>query len=169
MKVVGPELRIGVGRSNCGMSSITASLSQAKDLSKQPPRSPRQRLDGYVIMARMIDKGRAAVNGTVGEYHFNCSLDNTLFSFKNVKGDEVRRLLAQGATDEEIVAWFKTHGIERTPAEIKTWSDAEERMTFHGRPEEGEWFDGECRRLGLDPKQTTLFDYLEADDRASYR
>ena len=41
-------------------------------------------------------------------------------------------------------------------------------LTMHGDPEKGEWFDGEVRKLGLDPAKTTLFDWLEADDRASY-
>jgi hypothetical protein len=31
-----------------------------------------------------------------------------------------------------------------------------------------EWFIGECRRLGLSPEKTTLFDMLEEDDRVSY-
>ena len=31
----------------------------APDLTKQPPRSPRVRLGGCVILPRMLDKGRA--------------------------------------------------------------------------------------------------------------
>lgn len=35
-------------------------LPNAKDLTREPPRSPRLRLGGYALMARMIDKGRGA-------------------------------------------------------------------------------------------------------------
>src|ERR1700677_2807447 len=42
-------------------------MFNGKDLSKEPPRSPRVRMGGYSILVRMIDKGRAALNGTVGE------------------------------------------------------------------------------------------------------
>ena len=53
----------------------------AKDLTKEAPRSLCQRVKGYAVLARMTDKGRATINGTMGEYHFNCALDNMLFSF----------------------------------------------------------------------------------------
>ena len=43
-----------------------------------------------------------------------------------------------------------------------------EKATMHGHPEKGEWFDGEVKKLGMDPAKTSLFDWLEADDRASY-
>jgi hypothetical protein len=36
-------------------------------------------------------------------------------------------------------------------------------------PERREWFVEQCEPLGLDPAKTTLFDWLEADDRASYQ
>ena len=45
------------------------------DLTKQPPRSPRVRLGGYVILPRMLDKGRATIAGKNGEYHYACPLD----------------------------------------------------------------------------------------------
>ena len=37
----------------------------AKDLMKEYPRSPHETLGGYVIAARMLDKCRALVNGTL--------------------------------------------------------------------------------------------------------
>ena len=62
----------------------------------------------------MADKGRATPSGTAGEYHFNCPLDNMLFSFKGVQAEDVN-LLASGATDEEIAAWFNEYGIRSCP------------------------------------------------------
>ena len=49
--------------------------NNSPDLTKQPPRSPRVRLGGYVILPRMLDKGRATVAGKNGEYHYACPLD----------------------------------------------------------------------------------------------
>ena len=126
------------------------------------------RLGGYVIMARMMDKGRATLNGTNGEYHFDCPVDNMLFGFKGVKGDEVRALLASGANDEEVLAWFNSHGTAKNESEIKAWSAGTEAGNPHDDPEKREWFDGECKRLGLDPARTTLFTYPETDDRPSF-
>lgn len=88
-------------------------MNTAKDLSKEPPRSPRVRLGGYALMARMSDKGRADINGTVGEYHFACPLDSRLFEFKGVNADEVRKVLASGASDEELLSWFNSHGTPK--------------------------------------------------------
>ena len=46
---------------------MNANLSHAPNLTQRPPRSPRVRLGGYVVLARILDKGRAeiAVTGTV--------------------------------------------------------------------------------------------------------
>jgi Domain of unknown function (DUF5069) len=140
-----------------------------KDLTKQPPRSPRNRLGGYALMARMIDKGRADLEGNVGEYHYACPLDQMLFEFKGVKADEVKKLLGSGATDEQVAAWFSGHGTTKTTEEIKTWSDAVEGYLPYDDPERKDWFVGECAKLGLKPETSTLIDFLEADDLASFK
>lgn len=142
--------------------------TSAKDLTKEAPRSARVRIGGYAILARTIDKGRALLHADIGDYHYDCPLDNYLFAFKGVTGDDFKARLAAGATDEEVAAWLDASGEPKTPEEIKAWSDAVEAATFHGDPERGEWFDGEVTKLGLDPASTTLFDFLEADDRASF-
>jgi hypothetical protein len=141
----------------------------AKDLTKEPPRSPRARLGDYAILARMIDKGRAELNGTAGDYHFACPLDQNLFGFKGVEAEEVKKLLATGATDEQAVAWFNTHGTPKTAEEIKAWSDASESVRPYHIPERKEWFAGECARLGLDPETSTIPNYLEADDADTFK
>ena len=97
-------------------------MSLAKDLTKEAPRSPRNRLGGYVILARMTDKGRATLAGTMGEYHFACPLDRMLFGFKEIQAEEVKKLLASGATDEQVVYWFSEHGTQKGDDEIQAWS-----------------------------------------------
>jgi hypothetical protein len=144
-------------------------LKNAKNLTREAPRSPRARLGGYAIMARMIDKGRATIAGTAGEYHFDCPVDNMLFGFKGVKGGDVRQVLASGAGDDQILAWFNKNGAQKTDAEIKAWSAGVEAARPYDDPEKREWFVGECKKLGLDPAKSTLFDYLDADDKASFR
>jgi len=144
-------------------------MNTTKNLTKEAPRSPRTRLGDYVILARMIDKGRADIAGAVGEYHFACPLDQRLFDFKGVKADDVRKLLASGATDEQAVAWFNSHGTPKTAAEIKAWSDAAEAYRPYNNPEQKEWFAGEVAKLGLKPEAVTGFDWLDADDAASFK
>ena len=50
-------------------------ITPPTDLTKRPPRSARVRLGGYVILPRCLDKLRATLAGTVGEYHYACPLD----------------------------------------------------------------------------------------------
>jgi hypothetical protein len=144
----------------------TASIS-AKDLTKEAPTSPRVRVGGYVILARMADKGRATLAGSNGDYHFDCTLDNILFGFKGVKSEDVKAQLAAGATNEDLAAWLDSHGTPKTAEEIKAWSDGVEAYSLAQDPEKKEWFAGECAKLGLDPETTSVFSWLEADDRAS--
>jgi len=147
----------------------TAATTPAKDLTKQPPTSPRIRVGGYAILARMADKGRAFLAGVNGEYHFDCPLDNMLFGFKGVKGDDVKALLVAGNSDSEIAAWIDTHGEPKTTTEIKEWSDGIEAYLPYSNPEKREWFVEQTKPLGLDAEKTSLFDWLEADDAASFK
>ena len=120
-------------------------------------------------MARMIDKGRADIAGTVGEYHYACPLDQMLFEFKGVKTDEVKKLLASGAIDDQAITWFNTHGMPKSNEEIQAWSTGVEGYRPYDDPEKKDWFAGECSKLGLKPEASTLVDFLEADDLASFK
>jgi uncharacterized protein DUF5069 len=144
-------------------------MFNAKDLSKEPPRSPRIRMGGYSILVRMIDKGRAVLNGTVGEYEYNCGLDQMLFSFKGLDHEEVKRFLASGASDEEVLDWVNSHGTSKTSAEIEEFSNSFEKFRPYDDPDLRELFRKTYASLGLDPKTSTVADYLDTDDRVSFR
>jgi len=143
-------------------------MSTVKDLTKEAPRSPRTRLGDYIILARSLDKGRAALKNQVGDYHFDCPLDNFLFGFKGVKGSEIKEQLEAGASDEDIVKWLDTHGTAKTSDEVTAWGKEVEGYRPYDDPEKKEWFSGECAKIGVDPAKSTLFDWLEADDKASF-
>lgn len=138
-----------------------------KDLTKVAPRSPHVRLGGFVILARAIDKCRAEIAGTSGEYHFDCPLDKMLFGWKGINGKDVKKFVETGATDEEIVGWIKKTGTPKTEMEITAWSAQAEAENYASEPEEKKWLEGQNKRLGL-PKDGTLFGYLDADDKASF-
>jgi hypothetical protein len=140
-----------------------------KDLTKEAPTSPSQRVGGYVILARVADKGRAMfMGGNAGEYHTDCPLDHMLLDFKGVPYADVKQQLESGASDEEIAEYLDSHGTPKTPAEVEAWSDSMDEMNPYNNPEKKEWFAGVCAELGLDPAKTTLFEWLDADDKASF-
>ncbi|MCE9611923.1 MAG: DUF5069 domain-containing protein [Chthoniobacter sp.] len=100
----------------------------ALDLTQRPPRSPRVRLGGYVLLPRLLDKGRAALAGTVGDYHYNCPLDQRVLSFLGIDAEALRAELATGKGDGEILSWIVANQKHpREPWEIQQWSDFQDR------------------------------------------
>ena len=97
--------------------------SLAKDLTKDYPRSPRDLLAGYVIGMRTLDKCRAFLNNSIGEYHFNCPLDNMFFEFTGISADNFKDFVATGATDEEVADWVAKHAEPRPRIEIIKWNN----------------------------------------------
>ena len=77
-------------RATFSLNMSTSKLS-APDLTQRPPRSPRTRLGGFVLLPRMLDKGRATLAGKNGEYHYNCPLEQHLF---NCVGIDPKKLVA---------------------------------------------------------------------------
>jgi len=104
--------------------------AHATDLTKRPPRGPRVRLGGYALLARMLDKGRATLAGLHGDYHYNCPLDQRLTEFLGIDAEELKKQLAQGKGDLEILQWIQANAKKKhTEAEIDTWSREQERRT----------------------------------------
>jgi Domain of unknown function (DUF5069) len=146
----------------------TPSVS-APDLTQRPPRSPRLRLGGYVILPRLLDKGRAKLAGKNGEYVFNSSLDKRFFSFVQIEAEALVAQLSEGKGDGEILAWIN-EASKRRPAdwEIAQWSAFQEaRAATSVKAREHT-----LRQLTtLAPNRADLatgFDFLELDDYVSF-
>jgi hypothetical protein len=139
-----------------------------RDLTKQAPHSPRVRTGGFVIASRAIDKCRASMAGTLGSYHYDCPLDNMLFGFKGIDGQQFKAAVEASKNYEDVGAWLQSHGTARTPDEIKAWSDEMEAGSPMKNPEKRARFIENCSQLMLNPETNTTFDWLDADDRASF-
>ena len=79
------------------------------DLSHRPPRSFHFRLGGFVILARMLDKGRATLADKNGEYKYNSGTDQHLVRFLGFDPETLLKELAAGKGDGEILAWVQSH------------------------------------------------------------
>ena len=140
-----------------------------RDLTKQAPHSPRDRVAGFARPRRTMNKCRAGLAGRLGEYHYDCPLDNQLFSFKGINGEQFKAVVRAARTYEEVGNWLQDNGTKKTPAEIKAWSDGVEADSPMKKPEKRARFIENCSKLGLNPETSTTFDWLEADDRASFQ
>lgn len=138
------------------------------DLAKQAPHSPRNRIGGFVIASRAVDKCRASLAKEMGEYHYDCPLDNVLFTFKGITGEQFKTVVQASKTYEEVGTWLLANGTPKTKAEIKTWSDEVEANSPMKTTEKRDSFIHSCSVLGLIPETSSGFDLLEADDKASF-
>ena len=143
--------------------------SHTPDLTKQAPRSPRVRLGGFVILPRMLDKGRATLAGKNGEYHYACPLDQRFLDFAGVDAEALKRELATGKGDGEILEWIQANAkSKRTESEIASWSVYESQRA-PDNTDAREFYHGEHVRVA--PKRediSTWFDYLDVDDYVTY-
>jgi len=144
-------------------------LNHAPDLTKHPPRSPRVRLGGYVILPRCLDKGRATVAGKNGEYHFACPLDQHFLQFAGVDPEALKQQLAVGKGDGQILDWIRENGRnKRTDSEIMAWSIYQEQRPPTD-PDSREFVQGVHKKIA--PKRediATWFDLLDLDDYVSF-
>ena len=144
-------------------------LKNAPDLTKRPPRSPRVRLGGFVILPRMLDKGRAAVVGKHGEYHYACPMDHRFLDFVGIKPGALKKQLAAGKGDTEILQWIGKNAKRKlTESEIQAWSaHAEQRAPAD--TESREFFHGIHAKIA--PKREDIaswFDLLDLDDHVTF-
>lgn len=93
------------------------------DLTSQFPRSPRNTFAGYVVAARALDKCRAVIAGTNGEYHFGCPLDETFFDFTGITAEAFKDFVATGADDDAVAAWIQENATSHTQEEIVAWNN----------------------------------------------
>lgn len=92
------------------------------DLRKGFPRSMRFKLGGYVHLARMIDKCRAVLAGTEGEYIYPCPMDERLMEFAGITGEQFTAAVKANPADEGVVNWLNQNAKPHHPAELDEWN-----------------------------------------------
>jgi len=93
------------------------------DLTTAVPRSPRFTLGGYVVAARVLDKCRAVIAETAGEYHFNCPLDQFFFTFTDISAESFQEFVATGADDAAVAAWIQENSQVKNEENIVKWNN----------------------------------------------
>jgi hypothetical protein len=107
------------------MDNLDTVRTLAPDLRTGYPRSPRETLAGYVLAARIVDKGRAALVGQLGEYHYgrNPSLDTVFFDFTGLTPEVLQAFLATGADDTAVADWIQTNARPQPRIDIIKWNN----------------------------------------------
>ncbi len=99
------------------------------DLTKEFPRSPRERLANLNMLARTIDKARAKHADRLGDYIYDCPMDRRLFEALRTDGEEFAAIVLSAEDDERIVSWLTRNGnmpsgdeISALNAAIESWA-----------------------------------------------
>ncbi len=127
------------------------------DLTKHFPRSPIDRLHGVDHLKRMIDKARASNVGTLGEYRYNCPLDQILLGHFGITAEDFARIVQTHATDETIyAALWKRFPKALMPEAVEAFNRRYE-AAGPDTPEKQAWFDSVLQ--ALDPSRTDIKTY----------
>jgi len=74
------------------------------DLTKHPPRSPREQLDGLIMLPRMIDIARAKLpGGDIGEYQIGRGISGRVLRHFGLSVDEFVGIVAEAKDDAEVL------------------------------------------------------------------
>jgi hypothetical protein len=135
------------------------------DLTKHPPRSPREELGGLCMLARMIDIARAKLpGGDIGEYHIGPGMSGLVLRHLGMDADQFVQLVADAETEEVLAGQFVGR---RSAAEDRLLNLRLQRATVADVPDEmRERFVG---FYGANlPPDKRIFDLLEADDAQAF-
>jgi hypothetical protein len=108
---------------------------EAKDLNTDFPRSPRETVGGYVIAGRTLDKCRAQINNSIGDYHYDCPLDNMFFDFAEITAEDFKTYVATGASDDEVGQWIQDNAKKRDQIDIIKWNNKMRGMRISEMPD----------------------------------
>ena len=97
-------------------------------------RSPRERLGGYVILPRLIDKVRLHAQGLLPEPYVpfllrpGLPLDGRFLAFTGLQPEALRAAVCSAKHDPDIFAWVRDAAASHSPEEIEGWSAALEQL-----------------------------------------
>jgi hypothetical protein len=93
-------------------------------MQKPFPRSPYERLGGYVHLARLIDKARLHRQGLLSGYNYKTvGFDKHLLDFLKLDPD-VFEQVANERDDAAILQWIGENGAQHSLEEREQWNEA---------------------------------------------
>lgn len=95
------------------------------DKRKICPRSPYERLGGYVHLPRLIDKARLHNRGLLDGYNYKTvGFDKHLLQFLQVDPDAFEKAATELKDDAAILEWLRQNGVAHSEEEIEHWNQA---------------------------------------------
>ena len=94
------------------------------DLTNQTPRSPNDRLAGIPMLPRTIDKARAALAGTLGEYLYGSksSFDMALLDFLGLTPEQFLEGIRKSPDDAGMMEWLRANARALRPEDVDAFA-----------------------------------------------
>ena len=93
-------------------------------MQKLLPRSPYQRLGGYVHLPRLIDKAKLHRKGLLNGYNYKTvGFDKHLLAFLEIDGAAFEEAANRLKDDDKILGWIEENGAKHSPEEIEHWNE----------------------------------------------
>jgi hypothetical protein len=133
------------------------------DLTKRPPRGPREQLDGLCMLPRTIDKMRALLpGGAIGSYKIP-GVSQRVLDGLGVTAEDLQQVVAGAQTEQDVAAWLREHCDASRYAAInerllkRTTADVDDKAYFYG-----------LYPWAADRGVMKVVEVIEEDDRMSF-
>src|SRR6202048_5003409 len=94
-------------------------------MQKLRPRSPYEKLGGYVHLPRLIDKAKLSRKGLLDGYNYKTvGFDKHLLSFLKIDGDAFEDAVHRLEKDEVILNWVRENYAKHSAEEMDHWTQA---------------------------------------------
>jgi len=134
---------------------------------KNVPVSGYLKTERLVYFARMCSKARLMGEGLLhADYHpfIGNGFDGRCCRFLKVNYEDIKRLVAEGRSDDEILDWCYMNGYRPNDEEVFIWNLFMEKRGW--RDDDSELLQKEKKTLGLGDRDEiqTLFDFYDFDE-----
>ena len=92
------------------------------DLTKTAPRSVSAMMLGIVQLARTTDKAKAVAHGSIGEYRYDCPMDQGLFEYLGMNPKDFLNIVKGAKSDSEIEAYANTFIAKKDSRSIEAFN-----------------------------------------------
>jgi hypothetical protein len=123
---------------------------------------------GVVMLARTIDKAKAAVRGTLGGYLYNYKIDAMLFEFLELDPGELLDVVRAARDDAQIEDFVRRYVAAKTDAEVEAFNERMLQLRVRAESPYAPAFKAQRERIAPDRTDVTtwadLFDLEEGRD-----
>ncbi len=94
-------------------------------MQKLHPRSPYEKLGGYVHLPRLIDKAKLHRQGLLKGYDYKTTgFDKHLLAFLKLDSDAFEEAVNRLEDDQAILNWVRENGVKHSSEAIQQWNEA---------------------------------------------